>query len=48
VNDFNAKVRNVVSVTGESGIEVLPTVPVVFERTGQGGEGVDWRLERMD
>jgi hypothetical protein len=32
VNDFNDMVKSMMSVTGDCGIEVLPVVPVVFEK----------------
>jgi hypothetical protein len=38
VNDFNDMVKSMMSVTGDCGIEVLPVVPVVFEKLDQVGK----------
>ena len=37
IEDFNKMVKDVWAVTGDSGVEVLPVVPVVFEGTDETG-----------
>jgi hypothetical protein len=44
VNEFNEMVKGIMGVTGDSGIEVLPVVPMIFEGLDKVGKELLGRL----